>query len=211
MNWFDELKNQALVLFPNMPTLYIENAIHNAVRKFFRETHLLKDETYIDAECMTGDFIIDLPPGRTIVQVQAVYSNAEADSTPLLDETWCKIPPTQNRFGSGFWVELQFAEPTLAVAPCYRITKGKYCVVYSWTTTSKDCDLPHHFIGKYVDALLHGVLGELFLIPMENDSQSASMAKYHLQEFDRAKMNAGVEETQNHTKQPLFMHGASFI
>lgn len=211
MNWFDDLKNQALVVLPNMPTNYIENAIQNAARKFFRETHLLKGEAYIDAECGMSDYIIDVPQGQTIIQVKAVHSCSHPSEHPLLDETWRGIPPAHHRFGNGFWVELQYSQPTISFAGGHNLNNGRYCVEYSWTPTDKSCELPHHFVGKYFDVLLHGVLGDLFLIPTEADTQSSQMAKYHIAEFLRGIKNAGVEETQNHTSRPLFMHGNPFL
>ena len=69
MNWFEELKNQALITFPNMPTNYVENAVQKAARRFFRETHLLKDDAYITAECGMNDYIIDVPDGRPMAQM----------------------------------------------------------------------------------------------------------------------------------------------
>lgn len=207
MNWFDDLQNQALVHFPNMPTPYIENAILTAARKFFRQTHLLKDDAYIDADCGGNEYVIDIPEGRTVVQVKAVYGHTNPDAHPLLDASWSCIPPADTRFGSGYWVDLSHSVPTLSVADCYVQRTGQYCVTYSWTPTARDCAMPHHFVGKYFDALLHGVLAELYLIPMDNDTQSAPMARFHMQEFNRHMMNAGAEETQNHTNRPLHMTG----
>lgn len=211
MNWFEELKNQALITFPNMPTNYVENAVQKAARRFFRETHLLKDDAYITAECGMNDYIIDVPDGRTMVQTKSVHSCAHPDRHPLLDSSWRRIPPAPHRFGYGYWVELQYAQPTISFADCVSLKHGRYCVTYSWTPTGKDCELPQHFIGKYLDALLHGVLADLFLIPTEADTQNATMARFHLHEFDRAMMNAGAEESQNHTNRPLFMQGGGFL
>lgn len=211
MNWFEWLKNQALVTFPNMPSSFIENAILNAVSRFFRETHLLKAEAYIDAECGTNEYVIDLPDGRTIVQVKSVHSTNSPDRHPLLNRNWNTIPPAEERFGSGYWVELQFEQPVIAFEGCGRLRNGKYCIVYSWTPTGQDCDIPHHFFGKYRNDILNGVLAALYLIPMENDSQSAAYAQYYSKEFQRGINIAHAEEFQNHTDRPMFMHGGCFL
>jgi hypothetical protein len=211
MNWFDWLKNQALVTFPNMPSSFIENAILNAVSRFFRETHLMKDEAYIDAECGTNDYVIDLPDGRTIVQIKSVHSTNDPDRHPLLDRNWCIVPPAEERFGNGYWVELQFEQPAISFEGCGSVRSGKYCVVYSWTPTGQDCDIPHHFFGKYRNDILNGVLASLYLIPMENDSQSAAYAQYYNKEFLRGINIAHAEEFQNHTNRPMFMHGGCFL
>lgn len=211
MNWFDELKSQVLITFPNMPTNYVENAIQKSVRKFFRETHLLKDDAYIDAECGMNDYLIDVPDGRTIVQVKGVYSCSHPEQHPLLDSSWWAIHPAPHRFGSGYWVELSYSLPSLTLADCVSLAHGKYCINYSWCPNGKDCELPQHFIGKYADVLLAGALAELYLIPTDNDTQSAQMARFYLQEFRTAIKNAGAEESQNHTNRPLYMNGGCFL
>ena len=49
-DWFEELKSQVLVVLPNMPTNYVENAILKATQTFFQETELLEDDAYIDVQ-----------------------------------------------------------------------------------------------------------------------------------------------------------------
>lgn len=211
MNWFDELKNQVLITFPNMPTNYVENAIQKTVRKFFRDTHLLKDEAYVDAECGMNDYLIDVPTGRTIVQVKGVYSCSHPEQHPLLDDSWRELRPAHHRFGAGYWVELAYAQPSLTLGDCTTISYGKYCVVYSWCPNGKDCEMPQHFVGKYMDTLLNGALADLYLVPTDNDTQNAQMARFYLQEFRNGIAVAGAEETQNHTNRPLFMSGGCFL
>lgn len=208
-DWVSRLKDQALIIFPNMPTMYVENAIQRTISTFFRETELLTDEAYIDADCVLTDFVIDIPEERTIIQVKDVRQTTS--DKPLLDRTWGFIPPACERYAVGYWVDLQGAQPTINVSPCYQIKQGQYCIVYSWTPSTTQCELPHHFTGKYFDALEHGMLANLFLIPLDSDSASSSMARYHLDSFHRAIKNARVERVQNHTNRVLHMHGESFI
>lgn len=209
--WFERLKDQALIIFPDMPANYIENAIQRAVTRFFRDTGLLKDDVYFDAECNVSDFVLDIPAGRTIVQAKYVKVTTSPDKHPLVSCAWSDIPPAEHRFGYGYWIDLEGVVPTITISEAERVQRGKYCLTYSWTPTDKNCDIPQHFIGKYFDALEHGVLANLFLIPMPNDTRDTSMTKYHLTEFYRAIKNAGVEETQNHTDRPLYMQGGSFL
>lgn len=211
MTWFDELKTQVMVVMPNMPTSYIENAILNAVTRFFRETHLLKDEVYIDCECGIDDYVMDIPTGRTILKIEQVRYTSDAERHPLINEAWEWVKPANGQFERGYWVDLTAASPTIRFDRHTVRNKGRYGVIYSWTPTDKNCDLPHHLVGKYLDGLLSGALYTLYLLPTEMNTQSATLATHYMKEFYRVIRTAQVEETQNHTNRPLFMQGVSFI
>lgn len=209
-NWFEYIKNQALIIFPNMPTSYIENAVIKAASRFFRDTNLLTDDAYIDVNCGVNEYIIDIPTGRGIVKVKQVRSHTNPDVSPLVDSSWCVLHPAEHRFGYGWWVSLQHSVPTIYFDGV-GIRQGKYCVTYSWTPADGNCDLPQHFMTKYADGILNGVLYELYMIPMEFDSQSPNLAQHYLRAFHSAINNAGAEELQNHSDRPLFMQGGTFI
>lgn len=211
MNWFDRLKDQALVWSPNMPTSYIENAILRAVSTFFRETHLLKDDVYIDAECNVHDFVLDIPAGRGIEQIKEVRSHANPDKAPLVSREWCEIPPAWERHAPGYWADLSGRRPTIDISDCFALRSGQYAVTYAWFPSGRDCELPFSFIDKYFDALEHGMMSILFRIPLSDESQNFNMARWHEQQFRIAINNAMVEETQNHTNRPLPMVGRSFF
>ena len=211
MNWFAELVEQIKVMLPNMPTSYIENAVVRSARTFFRETQLLKDDAYMDASCNLSDFVIDLPDGRTIVQAKQLAYHTHPDDAPLLNSTWRTVCPAPHRNGYGWWLDLQGSQPTVAVSPEFVISQGRYCITYSWTPDTKQCELPHHFVGKYFDALEAGALAYLFKIPTEADTQNFQLAQYYERAYQNAIDQAGAEETQNHSDRPIYMRAQSFI
>lgn len=210
-DWFDTLKNKALITFPNMPTAFIEDAILDTVSAFFRETELLKDDAYIDAECSIDDYVIDLPEDRAIVQIREVRATNDVERSPLVSSKWRVVPPADGRFEYGYWVDLTAMQPTISINGTAGIRSGRYAVTYTWTPNGEKCELPYHLIGKYRHALLCGVLAKLYLIPTDDNNGNASYAKYYLAEFDKAVWNARVEETQNHTNRPLYMKGGRFL
>lgn len=209
-DWFTDLKHQALIHLPNMPTNYVENAILQSIRKFFRDTHLLTDDAYIDIQCNVDDYVIDLPDERTIIQAKELRANPNPARSPLVGRDWQVVPPAHGQHQRGWWVDLTRQVPTLTVIGC-GLRSGQYALKYSWIPDTRYCELPHHFMGKYHDGLLHGVLSELFLIPTDGDTQNAQLAQFHLREFYRAIQNAQVEAVQNHTDRPLLMRGVGFI
>lgn len=210
MNWFDELKAQVETFLPNIPTPIAENAILTATGNFFRETHLLKDDAYISADCGVSDFVLDIPAGRTILQAKGLRSTNAPDKYPLVSEAWQIIPPAESRFGVGYWLDLQGEQPTVSISDCYRQKSGKYCLLYSWIPSNRECSIAQHFIGKYKQAILYGALSELYLVPMPEDI-NPRMSQYYKNLFVQQIRNATAEEVQNHTDRPLYMRGQCFI
>lgn len=210
-DWFEELKSQVLVVLPNMPTNYVENAILKATQTFFQETELLEDDAYIDVQCNVNDYVIDLPQDRVIIQAKAVYAQAHPDRHPLVSSAWACVPPAESRFDCGWWIDLSHRQPTLAVNGRFAARSGQYALRYSWAPTGRDCDMPYHFIAKYLETLQHGALHKLFLLPTDADTQSGVLANFHLREFRSGINRASNQAIQNHTNRPLFMQGTGFL
>ena len=84
-------------------------------------------------------------------------------------------------------------------------------IEYSWTPSGTECELPDYIVGRYSSTLLHGVLGQLYMMRLDETQYDPNMARMHQQEYERERNNAMNEKYQNFQNMSLNMRRRSFI
>lgn len=204
-NWSENLYNDVMMYLPDAPKPLVDRAIVTTAGNFFRDTRVLTDEVHIEQLCNQYDYLIPEKEGQRIVFIDRV----SCGKCGLTSADWATVRPAEYKHAYGYWVELNKPRPSIRIP---QVTPGNMIgIEYSWTPSGTECELPDYIVGRYSSTLLHGVLGQLYMMRLDETQYDPNMARMHQQEYERERNNAMNEKYQNFQNMSLNMRGRSFI
>lgn len=205
MTWVERLYNDVLMYLPDAPKPLVDRAVMTTAGNFFRDTHVLTDEVYIDQLCNQYDYLIPQKDGQRIVFINRV----SCGKCGVTSADWAEVRPAQTRHAYGYWVELNKPRPSIRIP---QATAGNQIAIeYSWTPDGEECELPDYIIGRYASTLVNGALAQLHMMKLDETIYDPRVASVFQQAYERERNNAMNEKYQNFQNMSLHMVGGSFL
>lgn len=206
MDWQQRLYDDVLMYLPDAPKPIVDRTIMAVAGDFFRDTQVLRDEMYIDGDCVSTEFLLPVPDGRRVVFVDRV----SVGKCGLTDRDWRDICPAQSRHAYGYWLDLNTPRPAIRVPHAPREDE-QIAVEYRWTVQNSECEIPQYAIDRYLSVLRDGVLAQLYSMRLDETMFDPAMAGQFRVMYERERDNAMNEKWQNFQQMPIFMQGGRFL
>lgn len=193
-----ELEPFIVMHAPDAPSDILQHVIREATVRFMRRTRVAVDEAVLHTQCGVQDYRIEMPDCRELIAVEAVEPDiGSAYSAPF---------PGQGMHGWDWMKDGRHPVIYLGASP-----KDGDClqVQYSWTIGRDDCDIPDFIYEEWEEAIKHGALSELLLMPNQEWTRP-NIAERHAEQFMWLVADAKARKWHNYTQGPLQMTAPPF-
>lgn len=187
---------------PDAPADILQHVLREAVVRFMRRTRIAVDTERIDLQCGVREYLIDMPDCRRMVAVEEVYPACNGWGTvrkdfpnPSLPEPWKWKKDNHHPV-----IELQYNPKE----------DDALYVQYSWTIERDDCEVPDFIYEDWEEAIKHGALTELMMIPNQEWTRP-KLAEFHYNRYNEFVVEAKSRKWHNHTQGAITMNAPSFM
>lgn len=159
MKTIEDFEPFVLAYVPYLPGEVIQHAIRESIVEFLRETRIATDVMEIETQEKVPDYIMEVPDCRRIVKVHSVeWTRAHCSGR----ENWQSL---RNGEENDYVIELRRGDYPIIVFVEPPKHPHRVRIVYSWTISRDNCDIPSFIYEDYMQGIVAGTLMRLASLP----------------------------------------------